>query len=328
MGASGCEFIARITVLGWLCLGASLNTWSAQGAPCGQQAELALQVLGSGGPELDDGRASSSYLIWWQGRSVLMVDAGSGSSLRFEQAGASINDLDAVLFTHFHTDHSSDFAALVKGSYFSGRRKALPVYGPAGNARMPAASAFIAGLIGEQGIYPYLSDYLAADADQQRAAQGFLIKAVDVALEPIELTRVELTDGIEIAAIPVHHGPLPALAWRVDIAGSGLVFSGDTSNRGNALSRLSQGADVLVAHNAVPEGASGAARQLHMPPDEIGRVAAQSGVKQVVLSHRMQRTLGRTSETLGVIREFYAGDVAFADDLDCYPLPSSKHASD
>ncbi len=35
-----------------------------------RQAELAVQVLGSGGPELAGGRAASGYLLWRGGRSV------------------------------------------------------------------------------------------------------------------------------------------------------------------------------------------------------------------------------------------------------------------
>lgn len=36
-----------------------------------------VQVLGSGGPELSDGRASSSYLVWLDNKGVVLIDAGS-----------------------------------------------------------------------------------------------------------------------------------------------------------------------------------------------------------------------------------------------------------
>ncbi|MEM9057738.1 MAG: hypothetical protein AAGD86_09690, partial [Pseudomonadota bacterium] len=47
------------------------------------ECDLAVQVLGSGGPIADDGRASSSYVLWDRGRSVALIDAGSGAFLRF-----------------------------------------------------------------------------------------------------------------------------------------------------------------------------------------------------------------------------------------------------
>jgi ribonuclease BN (tRNA processing enzyme) len=47
------------------------------------------------------------------------VDMGSGSLLRFEQSGARLNDLDVILVSHFHADHSNALPALIKASYFS-----------------------------------------------------------------------------------------------------------------------------------------------------------------------------------------------------------------
>ena len=99
-----------------------------------------LQVLGSGGPELDGERASSAYLVWQDGKARVLVDMGAGSLLRFEQSGADLNDIEVILMSHFHVDHSNDLPALIKASFFSGRHKDLPVYGPTGNHLMPSAS--------------------------------------------------------------------------------------------------------------------------------------------------------------------------------------------
>lgn len=70
-----------------------------------------MQVLGSGGPELNDQRASSSYLIWLDGKVVVMIDAGGGSSYNSKKSGASFNDMKAIAFTYFHADHSADLSA-------------------------------------------------------------------------------------------------------------------------------------------------------------------------------------------------------------------------
>ena len=89
---------------------------------------VCLQVLGSGGPELQDKRASSSYLIWQDGKARILIDAGGGSALRFGQSGANVKDLCAVVFTHLHVDHSSDFPALIKASFFEDRNDDLPIF--------------------------------------------------------------------------------------------------------------------------------------------------------------------------------------------------------
>jgi ribonuclease BN (tRNA processing enzyme) len=272
-----------------------------------------LQVLGSGGPELEDKRASSSYLIWQDGRPRILIDSGGGSALRFGQAGAHVAQLDAVLFTHLHIDHSADFPALLKSSYFEERKPPLPVYGPPGTRDFPSTTDFVAGLFDDKhGVYRYLSDFLAAKDG------GYSLQAHDVTLAAREIRTVLSGDDLSLDATQVIHGAVPALAWRVRMHGRVIVFSGDTNGDNGNLEHLAAGADLFVAHNAVPEGETGAARQLHMPPSVIGRIAKTAGVRQVVLSHRMLRTLGRESETRSVIARVYPGPVAFAEDLDCF----------
>jgi ribonuclease BN (tRNA processing enzyme) len=270
-----------------------------------------LQVLGSGGPELDDGRASSGYLVWQHGKARILVDMGGGSLFKFEQSGASLNDLDVILLTHLHVDHSNDLPALIKASYFTGRERDLPLFAPSGNALMPSATAFVERLLGVDGAYRYLADYLDGTESYR-----LLPHDVDVA-DKVE--RVVMNDSrYRLTAVPVHHGPVPALAWRVEIGGRSVVFSGDMSNRNNVLAGLARRADILVAHHAIPEQAGAIARQLHMPPSVIGQIAAGARVRQLVLSHRMNRTLGQERASASAIRETYNGPMQFADDMQCF----------
>jgi ribonuclease BN (tRNA processing enzyme) len=272
-----------------------------------------VQVLGSGGPEMQDKRASSSYLVWRDGKARVLVDAGGGSALRFGESGAQMQDLDVILFSHLHIDHTGDFPALIKSSYFEERTRVLPVYGPLGNADFPATTAFVADLFDPaHGAWRYLGSYLRAQQG------GYLLRTYDVRLSSHEIRRIASTGAAVILATPVIHGDVPALAWRVELDSRVIVFSGDTNGDNGNLERLARGADVFVAHNAVPEGASGAERALHMPPSVIGRIAKSAAVRQVVLSHRMLRTLGHEDETRAIIAKTYTGPLVFADDLDCF----------
>jgi ribonuclease BN (tRNA processing enzyme) len=121
-------------------------------------------------------------------------------------------------------------------------------------------------------------------------------------------------------SVRVIHGGVPALAWRIEIGGKSVVFSGDTNGSDPALALLAAKADVFVAHNSVPEGATGVERNLHMPPSVIGQIAADAQVRRLVLSHRMLRTLGREEQTQSEIRKRYAGTLDFADDLECFAV--------
>jgi len=301
----------RSAVLALLCA-SSLAPVLAAAATCSGQG-VQVQVLGSGGPELEDKRASSSYLVWQDGRPRILIDSGGGSALRFGQAGAHVAQLDAVLFTHLHIDHSADFPALIKSSYFEERELPLPVYGPPGNENFPSTTEFVADLFdAKRGAYRYLADFLAGKDG------GYSLQAHDVALTAHEIRTVVSARDLLLDATQVIHGGVPAIAWRVSTGGRIIVFSGDTNGDNGNLERLAKGADLFVAHNAVPEGETGAARQLHMPPSVIGRIAKTAAVGRVVLSHRMLRTLGRESETRSVIARVYPGPVVFAEDLDCF----------
>jgi len=281
---------------------------------CGASG-IAVQVLGSGGPESQDKRASTSYLVWDNGIARVILDAGGGSALRFGESGAQMSMVDVFLFSHFHVDHSSDFPALVFSSWFEDRNRPLPVYGPSGNEYMPSTTEFVRDLFNDpHGAWRYLSD-LTGPAK----AGTYTLEPHNVApaTKPLMVFR---DPHLALYAVSVVHGAFPALAWRVEIGGKRIVFSGDTDGNGEGLPELAMNADLFVAHNAVPEGATGVERRLHMPPSVIGAIAARAHVKQLVLSHRMLRTLGKEDQTQTEIRRSYSGPLAFANDLDCFPL--------
>lgn len=279
---------------------------------CGEQG-VWLQVLGSGGPELDDKRASTGYVIWHNGKARVLIDIGAGSLFRFEQSGAQLNDIDVVLLSHLHVDHSADLPALIKASFFSDRNRDLPIFGPTANYLMPSLTDFVLDLFGPKGAFAYLSSYLDG-------SESFRLLPKNVEATGKVKKVVLKNSHYRIISVPVNHGPIPALAWRVEIDGYSLVFSGDMSNKNNTLATLAKQADLLVAHHAIPEQASPVARQLHMPPSVIGQIAAKANVKKLVLSHRMNRTLGREKKSTMQIHQAYKGPMMFAEDLQCFRL--------
>ena len=277
------------------------------------QHTVALQVLGSGGPEMGDKRASSAYIIWIDGKSKILIDFGGGASLRFEEVGAKIPELDVILLTHLHVDHTADIPALLKSAFFTRATGKLYVYGPEENNFMPSTEDFIERLFeDDKGAWQYLGDHLDGAASLQ-------LKAHDVDNTRKVVTIYKQGD-ISIQAVSVHHGPIPVLAYRVNVGNKSITFSGDMNGDYHTLERLAKGTDILVAHNAVPKGSIDVAAALHMTPNIIGQIAQKAHSKRVVLSHRMLRTLGREKETLREIRKYYRGSVKFANDKSFYRI--------
>lgn len=284
---------------------------------CGDSDEPMLQVLGSGGPIADDGRASSGYLVWIDGRSRFLVDAGGGVFLRFGEAGARFSDLNHIAISHFHTDHSTDLVALLKSGYFSNRTRKLPVSGPAAGGDYPGTADFLKRLLDQDsGAYAYLNGYLDGSAGLVK------LESIEVDTGLAQARRVYHDPGtdIEMFALGVPHGPVPALAYRIRIGQRSIVFSGDQNGGSDTFINFARGTDVLVMHMPVPENISGVGRKLHAPPSVIGKIAADTGAGKLLLSHFMARSLENKEENLQQIRSLFSGAVVSAVDLDCIGL--------
>ena len=275
---------------------------------------VSLQVLGSGGPESGDKRASSAYLIWIDGKSRILIDFGGGASLRFEEANAKIQDLDVILLTHLHVDHTADLPVLLKSSFFTEARGNVHLFGPDKNNFMPSTKEFIQRLFeNDKGAWQYLGDHLDGSAPLQLKTHN-----ID---ETRKVKTIYKQGNITISAISVHHGPIPAVAYRVDIGKRSITFSGDMNGAYSTLEKLALDTNILVMHNAIPGSAKRVARNLHMTPVTIGEIAQKANAKSVVISHRMLRTLGKERQTQCDIRRNYEGEVDYANDKDIYKLP-------
>ena len=280
-------------------------------AECPPPDGVALQVLGSGGPIADDGRASSGYIVWVDGRSRVLVDAGGGTFLRFGEAGASFVDLEFVGLSHFHTDHSADFPALLKSGNFSGREAPLPVAGPGPGGPFPGLTGWLDSMLAAgKGAYGYLAGYLDGS--------GGLVQLLPREIDRNTKEPVQVLEGdVRIDALPVPHGIVPALGFRVTVGDVAIVFASDQNGSSDAFTDFATDASMLVMHLAVPEGASGTALQLHARPSRVAGIAAEAGAGTLLLSHFMGRSLRDLDGNVDVVRAGYDGKVVVASDLAC-----------
>lgn len=141
-----------------------------------QSERVKLQMLGTRGSELLDDQASTSYLIWLDNKARVLIDAGPGSLQRFKQSKADFADVDLILFSHFHVDHSADFSAYIKGAFFIERDKDLQVIGPSGTKFVASAKQFVErNISSDGGLYPYLGSFL-----DPAAHSSYKIKVKDI----------------------------------------------------------------------------------------------------------------------------------------------------
>lgn len=274
---------------------------------------IAVQVLGSGGPTPNGACASSGYLVWIDGHSRILVDAGGGIFLRFGESGARLEDLNLIALTHFHADHVADVPALVKAGFFSDRTAPLPISGPSKGGEFPGLKQFLVREFSASGgAFGYLSGALDGSGGL------FRLEPIEVSLPRDNVKMILDTSEINVTAAPVAHGPVPALGYLVKVKDKTIAFSGDQNGDNPVFWKMIEHADVLVVHMAIPEKADAVASKLHATPSSIGRHANDARVGQVVLSHLMPRSLANLDENVALVRGGYHGKVTVASDLQCF----------
>ncbi|MEZ4588633.1 MAG: MBL fold metallo-hydrolase [Gemmatimonadales bacterium] len=294
---------------------------SAQGS-C-RDHPLAVQVLGSGGPFAGGDRASSGYLVWRDGRAAVMVDVGGGTFLRFGEAGATLDELSLLAVSHLHPDHVADLPALLWLSEMA-RRRPLPIAGPFGGGGFPPFDRFLARLFDSTGAFPVLSGALG------RGGQGVPLDLTVVDEAGTTPRQVYAEPGLTVTALPVPHGPVPTIGYRVETGGKTIVFGSDQNGTDPAFAGFARGADLLVMHLAIAERAPPPIARLHARPSTVGDVARAAGASRLLLSHVMEAPASveaRTwfssaalDEALALVRERYSGPVELAKDLGCVPI--------
>lgn len=258
---------------------------------------LHLYLCGTGSPLPDPGRAGPCAVVI-AGDQILVVDIGEGAARTIQQGGLPIGQVDALLLTHFHSDHVDGIGPLMLMRWTQGTAQTpLPVLGPVG------VEAVVAGF---NAAYATDNGYRVAHhgADIVPPAGGGA-RAMPFALPPADGSRVIVyrRGGLTVTAFRVDHDPVsPAVGYRFDYQGRSIVISGDTA-ASTAITANARGADLLlhealqpklVAHltASLERRGEGNTAQItrdildyHATPEDAARSAQGSGVRHLVLTH-------------------------------------------
>ena len=245
-------------------------------------------ILGSGTlvPQADRGTPG---LVVEAAGEKLLFDSGSGTLYRAAQAGFDWRGFSRLFYTHFHPDHTLDLVSLLfAGNHAPGAGgQKLTVYGPRG------LGDFVESLC---SAWPALTP-----------------KNYDLQLEELFHGRVVAGEpGWEVTAAKVSHGQAEALAYRVSEGSRSLVYSGDTEYC-NSLVELSRGANLLICECSCPVGWE---VQGHLNPAGVARLARESGVSSVLITHVYPPT--DPEELAEFCRQECGLPVAAARDLETY----------
>jgi ribonuclease Z len=296
---------------------------------------LHVAVAGSGSPLPDPKRGNPCAAVIAGGR-VYVVDAGERSSETLNRMQIAPNRIEAVLLTHFHSDHIGGLGSVNLQRWVADAAStSMRVIGPPGVERVVSG----------------LNEAYALDSGYRTAHHGPDIAppaSAGMVAEPFafpdgedELVVVD-EHGLQVTAFIVDHSPVaPAVGFRFDYRGRSAVISGDTVYA-PALVRVASGADLLL-HDALSpellklvEDAAGDAgltsRQqiladvsdYHATAPQAADAAREAGVGALALTHIVPPLplKGLEGPFLGDAHERFTGPLWLARDGDLYSLPA------
>ena len=250
---------------------------------------MTVTILGSGTCVPSLNRGASSLLVQ-VGDKRLLVDIGTGTMRRLLEAGFSIYDIDYLLITHFHPDHTGELASFLFALKCMGpdlRKTPLVLAGG------PGFVLFYEQLKLLYQHWVHLSDKLNI-----------------VELRGDGRDRPEIATGdFVLSCARVEHRP-ESLAYRIETPeGASVVVSGDTDYAAN-LVHLARETDLFVCEAAFPDEfrAEG-----HLTPSGAGRLASEANVKGLVLTHFYPEC--DEADMYGQCRNTYSGPLVLAEDL-------------
>ncbi len=280
---------------------------------------IKLTILGAkGGPAIRTGGPSPTSMLLEIDGHLYVIDCGLGVTRGFVEAGHSLKALRTIFITHHHSDHNLEFGNLIHTAWTAGLADPVAAYGPAGLAGMWPAFCRLNAF-----------DIVTRIADERRPP-----------LEPMVTVR-EYADGqvmedgvIRVDALRNRHPPITdSFALRFVVvsgpsAGRTIVFSGDTAFMPEMM-EFAREADILVHEAMLLSGVdrlvarvgNGARLREHLlashtVAEDVGRIAAQAGVRHLVLNHLVPADDPevREADWLAAVTPHYGGPLTIAKD--------------
>jgi ribonuclease Z len=272
------------------------------------------------------------------GDRLFIVDAGEGSARNLGYMGIPAAKIEAILLTHFHSDHIDGLGPFMLQRWGMGTfQTPTPVYGPTGVEQV--VDGFRAAYVLDFGyrIAHHTAKIMPPGGSGGRAmafalpgaGQGDAVVVVD-------------DRGLKITAFRVDHAPIdPAVGYRFDYQGRSVVISGDTKKT-PSVRAIAKGVDILVHEALQPKLVNLLEAEFtqkdmprtaqimrdilnyHTTPEEAAQQATEAQARQLVLNHIVPPIPTRFANAafLGDATKFFANPITVGEDGMLFSLPA------
>lgn len=244
---------------------------------------MQLHLLGTkGGPAIRTGGPSPTAHLLVVGSKTYVIDCGLGVTRGLVETGMKLQDLETILITHHHSDHTLEWGPLIHTAWTAGLARPVMTYAP------PPMHQLKAGFLAAMDF-----DIRTRIADEGRPDLAGLMGITEYG------PGLVFDDGVvRVSALRNVHPPITqSYALRFEAAGRVVVFSGDTAFLPE-LADFARDADVLVHEAMYGPGVDALVQRVkngtrlkehllasHTLAEDVGRIATLSGARHLVLNH-------------------------------------------
>lgn len=225
-------------------------------------ADIKIRIIGSGDAFGSGGRLNTCFYLQ-SPETNLLIDCGATVLPGLKKQGIDVEQIDAILISHFHGDHYGGIPFLLVEAAVTGRKKRLDIITPKdGKVRIIALLDL---------LYPGIKT----------------LEKLDLAFLEYNARAQLQTENFNLTAFPVIHSEaaLPH-GLRITIGEKVISYSGDTSWT-DELVALSDGADLFICEcNFFSTQVKG-----HMNYLELETKLGALNYKRILLTHADEEML-------------------------------------
>lgn len=303
-----------------------------------------LIVLGTSSQVPTRYRNHNGYLLRWDDEGLLF-DPGEGSQRQMIFADVTVTQVTRILVTHFHGDHCLGLAGLSQRISLDRVPHEIDVHYPASGqlyferlrhasiyhdvSRIAARPVRGDGVIHKSGKLQLSARRLdhGVETYGYRLAEHDGRTMLPEKLAAAGIVGPQIKELIQRGSFEVGGRVVRLDEVSLFKPGQSFAFVMDTRLCDNAI-ELAKGVDLLVCESTYLSSEEREAREHgHMTARQAGIVAAEAGVRKLVLTHFSQR-YGSTRPFVDEARAVFDGEVVAVRDGDRVPVPKRAGADD
>ncbi|QRG86222.1 ribonuclease Z [Bulleidia sp. zg-1006] len=263
---------------------------------------IEVHLIGTGGTVPLPNRWLTSLYIKVKGKATL-IDCGEGTQIALQEQGLSLKQIDTIILTHYHADHTAGLPGLLLTMAKNSRTEPIRIYGPKGLKEIIQGVSLIARFI------PFAIECIEMDGHSHFRLEDLEVQAFPL-VHSVECLgyRFDLKRKPKFLVEKARAFGLPVQYWSKLQKGETITFNGQEIQPSAVLGDKRKGISFVYATDTRPasslvqqslqvdllvaEGMYGDVEKIenaqmnkHMMMQEACDIARKCQVKQLWLTH-------------------------------------------